>query len=76
MEILQKMSGLFSDSDDEIFDDNYIPKTLIDLPEFVKYSHMSVELALKDGDKNLLKSIIAYRNFRKKEINDVIHIHN
>ena len=67
MEILQKMSGLFSDSDDEIFNDKYIPKTLIDLPNFVRYSHMSIELALKDGDKNLLKSIIAYRNFKKKE---------
>ena len=67
MKILQKMSGLFSDSDDEIFNDKYIPKTLIDLPEFVRHSHMSVELALKDGDKNLLKSIIAYRNFKKKE---------
>ena len=76
MEILQKMSGLFSESDDEIFDDKYIPNTFIDLPKFVKYSHMSVELALKDGDKNLLKSIIAYRNFKKKEFNDIIHIHN
>lgn len=67
MEILQKMSGLFSDSDDEIFDEKYIPKTLIDLPNFVRHSHMSIELALKDGDKNLLKSIIAYRNLKKKE---------
>ena len=76
MEILQKMSGLFSDSDDEIFNDKYIPKTSIDLPEFVKYSHMSVELALKDGDRNLLKSIIAYRNYKKKELNNVIHIYD
>ena len=67
MEILQNMSGLFSDSDDEIFDDKYIPKTLIDLPEFVRNSHMSIDLALYNGDKNLLKSIIAYRNFKKKE---------
>lgn len=76
MEILQKMSGLFDNSDDEIFDDKYIPKTFVDLPEFVKYSHMSIELALKDGDRNLLKSIIAYRNFRKKEFNDVIYIYD
>ena len=76
MEILQKMSGLFSDSDDEIFNDKYIPKTLVDLPKFVKHSHMSVELALKDGDKNLLKSIIAYRNYRKKNFNNVVHIYD
>ncbi len=67
MEILQKMSGLFSDSDDEIFNEKYIPKTLIDLPNFVRHSHMSIDLALKDGDINLLKSIIAYRNYKKKE---------
>ena len=66
MEILQ-MSGLFSDSDDEIFDDKYIPKTLIDLPEYVRNSHMNIDTALNDGDTNLLKSIIAYRNFKKKE---------
>ena len=47
MEILQKMSGLFSDSDDEIFNEKYIPKTLVDLPEFVKYSHMSIESCFK-----------------------------
>lgn len=67
MEIVQKMSGLFSDSDDELFNDKYIPKTLIDLPEFVRHSHMSIDLSLYDGDRNLLKSIIAYRNFKKKE---------
>ena len=67
MEILQKMSGLFSDSDDEIFNDKYIPKTLINLPKFVRNSHMSIDLALKDGDRNLLKSIIAYKNFKNKE---------
>ena len=67
MEILQKMCGLFSDSDDEIFNEKYIPKTLIDLPNFVRHSHMSIDLALKDGDINLLKSIIAYRNYKKKE---------
>jgi hypothetical protein len=67
MKILQNISGLFSESDDEIFNDKYIPKTLIDLPEFVRHSHMSIYLALYDGDRNLLKSIIAYRNFKKKE---------
>lgn len=64
------MSGLFSDSDDELFNDKYIPKTLIDLPEFVRHSHMSIDLALYDGDINLLKSIIAYKNYKKKEYNE------
>ena len=67
MKILQNISGLFSESDYEIFNDKYIPKTLIDLPEFVRHSHMSIYLELYDGDRNLLKSIIAYRNFKKKE---------
>tara|TARA_B100000035_G_C20964772_1_gene538247 strand:- start:62 stop:277 length:216 start_codon:yes stop_codon:yes gene_type:complete len=66
------MSGLFSDSDDEIFDDKYIPKILIDLPKFVINSHMDISISLNDGDINLLKSIIAYRNYKKKIYNENI----
>ena len=49
----------------------YIKKYDINIPEHVDKSHRSNYIALEDGDINLLKSLIAYKNHIKKREEDL-----
>jgi hypothetical protein len=49
----------------------YIDKYDIKIPEYVDYSHRSNYIALEDGNINLLKSLIAYKNHLKKRDEDL-----
>lgn len=48
----------------------YIKKYDIKIPDYLENSHKNIYLALENGDINLLKSIIAYKNHLKKMEND------
>ena len=48
----------------------YIKKYDIKIPDYLERSHRSIYLALDRGDINLLKSIIAYKNYLKRMEND------
>ena len=49
----------------------YIKKYDIKIPEHVDNSHRSNYIALEDGDINLLKSLMAYKNHLKKRDEDL-----
>ena len=44
----------------------YIKKYDIKIPDYLEKSHKNIYLALENGDINLVKSLIAYRNYLKK----------
>ena len=48
----------------------YIKKYDIKIPDYLENSHKNIYLALDKGDINLLKSIIAYKNYLKRMEND------
>ena len=48
----------------------YIKKYDIKIPDYLERSHKNISLALDRGDINLLKSIIAYKNYLKRMEND------
>ena len=48
----------------------YIKKYDIKIPDYLERSHKNIYLALDKGDINLLKSIIAYKNYLKRMEND------
>ena len=48
----------------------YIKKYDIKIPDYLENSHKNICLALDKGDINLLKSIIAYKNYLKRMEND------
>ena len=48
----------------------YIKKYDIKIPDYLENSHKNISLALDKGDINLLKSIIAYKNYLKRMEND------
>ena len=48
----------------------YIKKYDIKIPDYLEFSHKNIYLALESGDINLLKSIIAYKNYLKRMEND------
>ena len=48
----------------------YIKKYDIKIPDYLENSHKNIYLALENGDINLLKSIIAYKNYLKRMEND------
>ena len=48
----------------------YIKKYDIKIPDYLENSHRSKSLALENGNINLLKSIIAYKNYLERMEND------
>ena len=48
----------------------------IKIPDYVKYSDSNISKSLDNGDTNLVKSIIAYKNHLKKIENDLDDIIN
>ena len=48
----------------------YIKKYDIKIPDYLENSHKNISLALDKGDINLLKSIIAYKNYLERMEND------
>ena len=48
----------------------YIKKYDIKIPDYLERSHKNISIALDKGDINLLKSIIAYKNYLKRMEND------
>ena len=48
----------------------YIKKYDIKIPDYLERSDKNIYLALDKGDINLLKSIIAYKNYLKRMEND------
>lgn len=50
---------------------DYIDKYNIKVPDYVLLSHKSIRKAMEDNDKNLVKSIIAYRNYLKRMDDDL-----
>ena len=48
----------------------YIKKYDIKIPDYLENSHKNISIALDKGDINLLKSIIAYKNYLKRMEND------
>ena len=52
----------------------YIKKFYIDIPNYVENSKKSINSAMENGDINLVKSLIAYRNYLnrlEKEADDL-----
>ena len=48
----------------------------IKIPDYVKYSDSNISKSLDNGDTNLVKSIIAYKNHLKKiekDLDDIIN---
>tara|TARA_B100000902_G_scaffold370839_1_gene396297 strand:+ start:1352 stop:1552 length:201 start_codon:yes stop_codon:yes gene_type:complete len=50
---------------------DYIDKYNIKIPDYVQLSHKSIKKAIEDNDKNLVKSIIAYKNYLKRMDDDL-----
>ena len=50
--------------------EQYIKKYDVTIPKYVENSHKSIYLALDNGDTNLVKSIIAYKNYTKRRDKD------
>tara|TARA_B100000767_G_C19561029_1_gene449066 strand:- start:392 stop:595 length:204 start_codon:yes stop_codon:yes gene_type:complete len=50
---------------------DYIDKYNIKIPDYVQLSHKSIKKSLDDNDINLVKSIIAYRNYIKRMNKDL-----
>ena len=48
----------------------YIKKYDIKIPDYLERSNKNISIALDKGDINLLKSIIAYKNYLKRIKND------
>ena len=48
----------------------YIKKYDIKIPDYLERSNKNISIALDKGDINLLKSIIAYKNYLKRMEND------
>jgi len=48
----------------------------IKIPDYVKYSDSNISKSIDNGDTNLVKSIIAYRNHLKKIEDDLDGIIN
>ena len=44
----------------------YIKKYTINIPFYVENSKLSINIALDNNDINLVKSIIAYKNYLKR----------
>ena len=51
--------------------EQYIKKYDVTIPEYVEKSHKSISLALDNGDTNLVKSIIAYKNYLNNRDKDL-----
>ena len=51
--------------------ENYIKKYDMKIPEYVKTSHKNKNIALEQGDINLLKSLIAYKNYLNNRDKDL-----
>ena len=49
----------------------YIKKYTISIPFYVENSKLSINIALDNNDINLVKSIIAYKNYLKRMENEV-----
>ena len=49
----------------------YIKKFYIDIPDFVENSNKSINSAMEKGDINLVKSLIAYRNYLNRLENEI-----
>ena len=60
---------LYHNNMDSICD--YIDKYNIKIPDYVLLSHKSIKKSLDDNDVNLVKSIIAYRNYIKRMNKDL-----
>ena len=50
---------------------DYIDKYNIKIPDYVLLSHKSIKKAMEYNDINLVKSIIAYRNYLKRMDDDL-----
>jgi hypothetical protein len=51
--------------------DKFIKKYDIEIPEHINTSHKSIYIALDNGDTNLVKSIIVYKNYIKNRDKDL-----
>ena len=51
--------------------DKFIKKYDVEIPEHIQISHKSIYIALDNGDSNLVKSIIAYKNYIKNRDKDL-----
>ena len=51
--------------------EKYIKKYDVEIPEHILTSHRSINIAIDDGDINLVKSIIAYKNYIKNRDKDL-----
>ena len=60
---------LYHNNMDSICD--YIDKYNIKIPDYVLLSHKSIRKAMEYNDINLVKSIIAYRNYLKRMDDDL-----
>ena len=49
----------------------YIKKFNIKIPNYVENSNKSISLAIEKGDINLVKSLIAYRNYLNRLENEI-----
>lgn len=52
----------------------YIKKFYIKIPDYVENSNKNINSAMEKGDINLVKSLIAYRNYLnrlEKEVDDL-----
>tara|TARA_B100001094_G_C17706135_1_gene565017 strand:+ start:359 stop:559 length:201 start_codon:yes stop_codon:yes gene_type:complete len=49
----------------------YIKKFYINIPNYVENSNKSINSAMEKGDINLVKSLIAYRNYLNRLENEV-----
>ena len=49
----------------------YIKKFYISIPNYVENSNKSINSAMEKGDINLVKSLIAYRNYLNRLENEV-----
>ena len=48
----------------------YIKKYDVKIPEYIDESTSSISIAIEDGDINLVKSIIAYKNYLRRMEDD------
>tara|TARA_B100001059_G_C17803695_1_gene567779 strand:+ start:433 stop:636 length:204 start_codon:yes stop_codon:yes gene_type:complete len=55
---------------------DYIDKYNIKIPDYVLLSHKSIKKAMEYNDINLVKSIIAYRNYLKRMDDDLDILEN
>ena len=60
---------LYHNNMDSICD--YIDKYNIKIPDYVLLSHKSIKKSMEYNDINLVKSIIAYRNYLKRMDDDL-----